>query len=61
MPFYTDDGEEVDPSKVPIPYLCLGCSKFERESEYILCVLCRMDQDEGKEFKCYAFEPKVDI
>ncbi len=57
--FYTDDGIKVDCDSIPIPTLCLSCSKHENEE--IACTITRMDQlDEIKKdevFCCFDFEP----
>ena len=55
MPYYDDDGNELDPSKVPIPLLCTFCEKNGDPAEEILCNLNRLDQKDEPEFKCWAF------
>lgn len=62
MPYYDDDGNELNPNLIPKPHLCVGCLKDEvgDEMEQILCNLTRLDQAGEKEFRCYAFVPKRD-
>lgn len=55
MPYFDDDGNELDPSTIPIPKLCLMCDKMDDEHEEILCNLNRLDQKDEREFKCGAF------
>ncbi len=55
MPFYDDDGNEIDPRSVAIPSLCKSCEKLDDTNEKILCVLTRLDQREDSDFKCYAY------
>jgi hypothetical protein len=55
MPYYDDDGNELDPTGVPVPGLCLMCEKNGDEHEEILCNLNRLDQQHEKTFKCGAF------
>lgn len=56
MPYYDDDGNELDPTTIPIPKLCMSCEKKDDPFEEILCNLNRLDQKDGKEFICYAYE-----
>lgn len=57
--YYDDNGNELDPSKIEIPKLCLNCKKYDDPSQIVLCNLTRLDQaDDDKEFKCYAYRPK---
>lgn len=57
MPYYDDDGNELDPTTIPIPKLCLSCEKKDNPYEEILCNLNRLDQkDELENFKCGAYE-----
>jgi len=57
MPYYDDDGNEVNLDLLPKPSLCLGCRKNDDPHEELLCNLTRLDQRNSKEFKCYAFVP----
>jgi hypothetical protein len=56
MPYYDNDGNEVDLTLIPLPKLCLGCEKKDNPEEEILCNLNRLDQRDDKEFKCDAYE-----
>lgn len=55
MPYYDDDGNELDPTGIPIPSLCLICEKYGDNTEEILCNLNRLDQKDEKSFRCGAF------
>ena len=59
--YFSDDGTEVDPASVPIPPLCISCSKNNDAKEEIPCILNRMDQMEEIQnremFCCFAYEP----
>jgi hypothetical protein len=55
MPIYDDDGNEIDPTTIPIPDLCRKCEKFDDPHEKILCDLNRAGQMEESDFRCYAF------
>ena len=59
MPYFDDDGTEVNPELYPKPYLCIGCARDSAmdELENILCTLTRLDQRETEEFICLAFIP----
>ena len=61
MPYFDDDGNELNPDLIPKPSLCVGCLKDDTEdgNERTLCNLTRLDQSGEKEFQCYAFVPKV--
>ncbi len=56
MPYYDDDGNEIDPTTIPMPKLCLSCEKKDDPYEEILCNLNRLDQRDDKHFKCYAYK-----
>lgn len=63
MPYYDDDGNELNPDLVPKPALCVACQKDESNDweEQVLCNLNRLDaREDGREFACYAFVPKVE-
>ena len=55
---FTDDGYEINPDLIKMPYLCLTCLKnYEPGLEDdILCNLNRYDQRESDKFICHAFE-----
>ncbi len=55
MPYYDDDGNELDPSSIPMPRMCLMCEKKDDPNEEILCNLTRLDQKDEPVFKCGAF------
>lgn len=55
MPYYDDDGNELDPASIPMPHMCMMCEKREMPGEEILCNLNRLDQMGEEEFKCGAF------
>ena len=55
MPYYDDDGNELDPTVIPMPRMCLMCEKKDLPEEEILCDLNRLDQAGEKAFKCGAF------
>lgn len=55
MPFFDDEGNEIDPSTIPMPSLCDRCGNQDDENEYILCTLNRMDQVGENQFRCGAF------
>ncbi len=55
MPYYDDDGNELDPASIPVPQMCLMCEKKDDLNEEILCNLNRLDQAGERNFKCGAF------
>ena len=55
MPYYDDDGNELDPASIPVPQMCLMCEKKDDPNEEILCNLNRLDQAGTTHFKCGAF------
>ena len=55
MPYYDDDGNEIDMANVAIPHLCESCEKLGDPEEKILCDLNRLDQRGDSDFKCYAY------
>ncbi|CAG0941428.1 hypothetical protein BROC_01451 [Candidatus Brocadiaceae bacterium] len=58
MPFYNDDGTEINPDLVPKPDLCVSCKKDDDPREEILCILTRADQQDAAEFQCFAYAPR---
>ncbi len=56
MPYYTDDGEELNPDLYPMPHLCMSCKKKDMPHEAIPCTLQRFDQTPGEEFICHAYD-----
>ena len=60
MPYYDDDGNELDPSTISKPELCCSCKNDGKDpEEEVLCNLTRLDQKDDEEFRCEAFE-KID-
>lgn len=59
MPYYDDDGNELNPDLIPKPGLCLVCkNNFKGDPmEDMLCNLNRLDQQGEPEFKCGAYIP----
>lgn len=55
MPYFDDDGNEMDPSSVQMPRMCIMCEKKDDPNEEILCNLNRLDQRGESTFKCGAF------
>lgn len=55
MPYFDDDGNELDPSAVPLPRLCTMCENHGIADEKILCDLNRLDQADNADFRCAAF------
>lgn len=55
MPYYDDNGNELDPTTIPIPKLCLTCEKKDDPYEEILCNLNRLDQKNVIDFKCGVY------
>ena len=58
--YFDDDGNKLNPNFNPKPSLCLSCKSNETEDEFeeILCNLNRLDQLDGKEFKCFDYRQK---
>ena len=55
MPYYDEDGNELDPTSVTMPRMCMMCEKKDDPDEKIPCNLNRLEQRDEKEFKCGAF------
>ena len=55
MPYYDDDGNELDLATLRMPAMCLICEKKDDPDEEILGNLNRLDQCDSKGFKCGAF------
>lgn len=56
--FFDDDGYEINMDLIKKPSLCLICSKNDDPAEEFLCNMNRYDQQEEKEFNCFAFRQK---
>ncbi|CAN5315369.1 hypothetical protein BH10ACI2_BH10ACI2_16820 [soil metagenome] len=55
MPYFDDNGNEIDPDTVPLPTMCTMCEKQSDPYEEILCNLTRLGQRDDAAFKCEAF------
>lgn len=55
MPYFDDNGTEVNPDLFRKPQLCLSCRKNNDSNEEVLCNLTRMDQRDEPDFKCCAY------
>lgn len=55
--FFNDDGTRIDPMKVHVPELCLGCMRYLSEDweDNVLCTLTRSDNNGDRPFECHAF------
>lgn len=62
MPYFDDDGRELNPDLIPKPGLCVACANddTEDEMEHVLCNLTRLDQQD-EAFVCYTYVPKSSI
>ena len=58
MPYFDDDGNELNPDLVAKPDLCVSCAKDGDPTEEILCTPDRLDQEGEDEFRCDAYERK---
>ena len=56
--FFNDDGTPVNPNIVPKPSLCVSCLHDDDPEQEILCMLNRIDQQNAKDFKCFAYKQK---
>jgi hypothetical protein len=56
MPFFDDDGNEINPDFILKPALCTTCKHENDESQFIPCTLNRFDQQESGEFICFAYK-----
>ncbi|MFO0795460.1 MAG: hypothetical protein U0586_15515 [Candidatus Brocadiaceae bacterium] len=56
--FFNDDGTEINPDLIPKPDLCVTCKNDGDPEEEILCILTRADQQDEKEFQCFAYVPQ---
>ncbi|MBN1480602.1 hypothetical protein JXA70_10050 [candidate division KSB1 bacterium] len=56
MPFYDDDGTEINPDLVPKPSLCVMCKHDDDPEKYMFCILNRFDQQGEDQFYCDAYE-----
>jgi hypothetical protein len=58
MPYFDDDGNELDPRNIRIPELCTHCDKIDDPNEEILCNLNRLDQQDSDPFECGAYRSR---
>jgi hypothetical protein len=60
MPYFDDDGTELNPDLIRKPDLCVSCvhDDTEDEMERVLCNLTRLDQENEEEFICHAYRSK---
>lgn len=56
--FYNDDGAPVNPDIVPKPSLYVSCLHDGNREQETLCMLNRIDQQNTKDFKCFAYRQK---
>lgn len=61
MPYFDDNGNEIDPDNIAIPELCFKCEKLEDPHEEILCNLNRLDQKGEAVFKCGSFKSRYGV
>lgn len=59
MPFFDDDGTEINPELVPKPSLCVTCQHDDDPEQEVLCTLTRMDQQDDEQFICHAYKAKM--
>lgn len=53
--FFDDNGFEINTELINKPSLCLTCIKDDNPNEEMLCYMTRHDQQDGDEFKCFAY------
>lgn len=60
MPYFDDDGNELDPNLVSKPSLCVTCRQNESDDdmEEVLCNLTRLDWNGVDEFICHHYRPQ---
>jgi hypothetical protein len=54
--FFTDDGHEINMDLIKKPSLCISCVHNDDPNEEMLCNLTRHDQQDSKEFICFAYK-----
>lgn len=59
MPYFNDDGTELNPNLMPKPTLCVGCRNDDDPTQEIVCNLTQLDQQDEPVFVCFAYEPKA--
>jgi hypothetical protein len=57
--YFDDDGTEFNPDLVPVPDLCVSCTKNEIHDgkEEMLCNVVRLGGQKEKVFLCFAYSP----
>jgi hypothetical protein len=55
MPYYDEAGNELDPSKMPVPKMCQLCEKKDDPEEDIICNLHRLEKRNDRQFSCSAY------
>lgn len=58
--FFDDDGYEINNELIKKPSLCLTCVHDDNPNEELICNMTRFDQQEEKEFNCFAYK-KIDF
>ena len=56
--FFDDDGYEINEDLIKKPDLCVICVNDNDPNEEVLCDMTRFDQQDNKQFKCFAFKKK---
>ena len=59
MPYYNDDGTEIDELSIEKLALCMTCKYDDDSSQEIECQLNRADQQGDDGFKCYGYVKKA--
>jgi len=54
--FFDDDGYEINTDLIKKPGLCMTCLHDNDPNEEMLCNMIRYDQQDDKEFKCFAYK-----
>ena len=54
--FFDDDGYEINTDLIKKPGLCMTCLHDNDPNEEMLCNMTRYDQQDDKEFKCFAYK-----
>ena len=54
--FFDDDGYEINADLIKKPGLCMTCLHDNDPNEEMLCNMTRYDQQDDKEFKCFAYK-----
>jgi len=57
--FFNDDETPVNSNIVPKPSLCVSCMHDDDPEQETLCILNRIDQQNAKDFKCFAYKNRL--